>query len=187
MGTSRSTRTPGAWLADGDIPNVELRVDALDNIWLVEMGRRQTAGRQSDWHDFGTFVAAVASSPVRCEGLSVQYRPIAGRDSVWLAWPLTVGGQEIPLRSALRYDNPYCHCAFPFPVEEGVQRSLSIRRGDEILRLVSLLPHPEANAMSAAKVTIIGAGSVVFSLGLAKDLCLTEGLQGSTVSFVGHQ
>ncbi len=38
--------------------------------------------------------------------------------------------------------------------------------------------------MSAVKVTIIGAGSVVFSLGLVKDLCLTEGLQGSTVSFV---
>ena len=38
--------------------------------------------------------------------------------------------------------------------------------------------------MSAAKVTIIGAGSVVFSLGLVKDLCLTEGLKGSTVSFM---
>ncbi|MBN1582811.1 MAG: alpha-glucosidase/alpha-galactosidase [Anaerolineae bacterium] len=38
--------------------------------------------------------------------------------------------------------------------------------------------------MSSAKVTIIGAGSVVFSLGLVKDLCLTEGLKGSTVSFM---
>lgn len=38
--------------------------------------------------------------------------------------------------------------------------------------------------MSAVKVTIIGAGSVVFSLGLVKDLCLTEGLQGSTVHFM---
>ena len=34
------------------------------------------------------------------------------------------------------------------------------------------------------KVTIIGAGSVVFSLGLVKDLCLTEGLKGSKVSFM---
>lgn len=34
------------------------------------------------------------------------------------------------------------------------------------------------------KVTIIGAGSVVFSLGLVKDLCLTEGLQGSKVCFM---
>lgn len=31
------------------------------------------------------------------------------------------------------------------------------------------------------QVTIIGAGSIVFSLGLVKDLCLTPGLQGSQV------
>ena len=38
--------------------------------------------------------------------------------------------------------------------------------------------------MSGVKVTIIGAGGVVFSLGLVKDLCLTDGLAGSTVSFM---
>lgn len=38
--------------------------------------------------------------------------------------------------------------------------------------------------MSSVKVTIIGAGSVVFSLGLVKDLCLTEGLKGSMVHFM---
>jgi len=38
--------------------------------------------------------------------------------------------------------------------------------------------------MSSVKVTIIGAGSVVFSLGLVKDICLTEGLRGSTVHFM---
>ncbi len=38
--------------------------------------------------------------------------------------------------------------------------------------------------MSAVKVTVIGAGSVVFSLGLVKDICLTEGLKGSTVHFM---
>ena len=36
----------------------------------------------------------------------------------------------------------------------------------------------------ATKVTIIGAGSVVFSLGLVKDLCLTPGLKGSSVCFM---
>ena len=34
------------------------------------------------------------------------------------------------------------------------------------------------------KVTIFGAGSVVFSLGLVKDMCLTRGLHGSTVCFM---
>ena len=36
----------------------------------------------------------------------------------------------------------------------------------------------------STQVTIIGAGSVVFSLGLVKDLCLTPGLQGSKVFFM---
>ena len=38
--------------------------------------------------------------------------------------------------------------------------------------------------MTAVKVTVIGAGSVVFSLGLVKDICLTEGLKGSMVHFM---
>ena len=36
----------------------------------------------------------------------------------------------------------------------------------------------------ANKVTIFGAGSVVFSLGLVKDLCLTKELDGSHVCFM---
>lgn len=35
-----------------------------------------------------------------------------------------------------------------------------------------------------AKIAIIGAGSGMFSLALVKDLCLTPGLRGSTVSFM---
>ena len=38
--------------------------------------------------------------------------------------------------------------------------------------------------MSSVKVTVIGAGGVVFSLGLVKDLCLTEGFAGSHVTFM---
>jgi alpha-galactosidase len=34
------------------------------------------------------------------------------------------------------------------------------------------------------KVTVIGAGSIVFSLGLVKDICLTKGLSGSRVCFM---
>lgn len=34
------------------------------------------------------------------------------------------------------------------------------------------------------KISIIGAGSAVFSLGLIKDICLTPNLQGSTISFM---
>lgn len=38
--------------------------------------------------------------------------------------------------------------------------------------------------MTEIKVSIIGAGSAQFSLGLVKDLCLTQGLEGSFVSFM---
>ena len=36
----------------------------------------------------------------------------------------------------------------------------------------------------AIKVSVIGAGSATFSLGLVKDLCLTKGLAGSHISFM---
>ena len=36
----------------------------------------------------------------------------------------------------------------------------------------------------AVKITLIGAGSAAFSLALIKDLCLTEGLSGSHVTFM---
>ena len=38
--------------------------------------------------------------------------------------------------------------------------------------------------MADIKISIIGAGSAVFSLSLVRDLCLTPNLQGSTVSFM---
>ena len=37
---------------------------------------------------------------------------------------------------------------------------------------------------TSVKIGVIGAGSATFSLGLVKDLCLTESLYGSTVSFM---
>ena len=38
--------------------------------------------------------------------------------------------------------------------------------------------------MSSVGITVIGAGSVVFSLALVKDVCLTEGLSGSEITFM---
>lgn len=38
--------------------------------------------------------------------------------------------------------------------------------------------------MVAVKISIIGAGSAVFSLRLLRDLCITKSLEGSTVSFM---
>lgn len=41
-----------------------------------------------------------------------------------------------------------------------------------------------SKAMVDVKISIIGAGSAVFSLNLIRDICLTPNLQGSTVSFM---
>lgn len=38
--------------------------------------------------------------------------------------------------------------------------------------------------MSAIKLTVIGAGSATFSMGLVKDICLTESLDGSHICFM---
>lgn len=38
--------------------------------------------------------------------------------------------------------------------------------------------------MTAIKISVIGAGSAQFSLGLVKDICLTPGLAGSLISFM---
>jgi alpha-galactosidase len=38
--------------------------------------------------------------------------------------------------------------------------------------------------MTAIRLAIIGAGSAQFSLGLVRDLCLTESLRGSVISFM---
>jgi len=54
-------------------------------------------------------------------------------------------------------------------------------------RLFVLCPDPFYDAVRTAmdvKICIIGAGSAVFSLDLVRDLCLTDSLQGSTVSLV---
>ena len=38
----------------------------------------------------------------------------------------------------------------------------------------------------AIKISVVGAGSAQFSLGLVRDLCLTEGLAGSHISFMDN-
>ena len=135
---------PAYWVAAGEASKVDLRVDGTNTIWLAEMGRQRSAGRQSDWDSFQAFVDAVAASPVRCESLSVQYHsPSQGEVTFGWRGPLTVAGQEVPLRSALRYDNPYSRCAFPLPSQspqgEDSQAAsvppVVIRRGDEVLHL----------------------------------------------------
>ncbi len=110
------------WLQE-DGHDVEVRVDRPGNIWLCEMGRR------TDWGDFSAFVQAVTTSRVDCEGLNISYAsPSLGDVSFGWDDPLTVAGQEIPLRGYGRFDNTYCQCAFTDP-------RLVIKRNSDELHL----------------------------------------------------
>jgi alpha-galactosidase len=48
----------------------------------------------------------------------------------------------------------------------------------------SFISYQEGIMATSVRISVIGAGSATFSLGLVKDLCLTENLKGSEVSFM---
>jgi len=117
------TRHPYEWVPDAQGQLVELRADAPDNIWVCELGTR------SQWGTFDSFVRAVTRADIRCEGLDVCYAsPSQGRVRFGWDGPLTVNGQEPPLHTYPRFDNPYCHCPF-------LSSEMVIRRGDDAVRL----------------------------------------------------
>jgi hypothetical protein len=125
---------PGRWLPDGELPRVELQVDALDNVWICEMGRK------ADWGGFAAFVDAVSTSPLLSDGLALRYHsPSLGEVTFGWEGPLTVAGKEVPLRTDMRFDNPYCHHKAFLPGAEGGaqpdRRRLQVTRGGETLTL----------------------------------------------------
>ncbi len=98
---------PTHWLADENQKLIELRADAPDNIWLVEMGDA------THWQDFASFVAAVTAAPIRCDGLDVVYEsPAVGQVEFGWQGPLRIAGEETALHDYPRFDNPYCRAEF---------------------------------------------------------------------------
>ena len=114
---------PTHWRSDSDVARVELRVDTPDNVWICEMGR------QADWHSFEAFVGSVTRSVVQCAGLATRYiSPSLGEVIFGWGAPLTVAGQEVPMRGTPRFDNAYCQAEFG-------TTQLQIRRGQDSLDL----------------------------------------------------
>jgi len=108
------------WMQE-DGHDVEIRVDSPENIWLCEVGRRADQG------GFGAFVQSLADSRVECSRRNVSYvSPSQG--TVTFGWdgPLTVAGQEVPLRNYGRFDNAYCECEYTG------SRYVIRRNGDEL-------------------------------------------------------
>jgi hypothetical protein len=111
------TQNPYRWLEDRHDdahPVIELRVDAPDNVWLVEMG---------EGDDFAGFVESVASAPVHTDGLSVVYEsPSQGRVEFGWDQSLHIDSEEMNLHVYPRFDNRYCQAGFgdrEYTIEHG--------------------------------------------------------------------
>jgi hypothetical protein len=114
---------PYRWL-ENDVGQVEeVRVDALDSIWVCEMGDR------ARWGSFERFTAAISGAQIECRDLQVEYHsPTQGRIVFGWEGNLEVAGQVVALHDTPRFDNPYCQAPFP-------THRLVIRRGTEELDL----------------------------------------------------
>ncbi|MAS36775.1 MAG: hypothetical protein CL610_22410 [Anaerolineaceae bacterium] len=98
---------PLRWLADENNRHIELRADAPDNIWVVEMGDRE------QWQDFALFADALTTTPVQCDGLNVTYTsPTVGEVRFGWHGAFQVAGAEVDLHNYARFDNPYCQAEF---------------------------------------------------------------------------
>lgn len=114
---------PYHWLADENGRDVEVRVDSTEVAWICELGE------EGQWPDFASFVGAVTSARVVCQGLQVAYTsPSQGQ--LLFGWEdeLQIDGEIVPLHNYPRFDNPYCRCDFD-------TRKVTIRYMDEEIAL----------------------------------------------------
>ena len=104
-------------------PIIELRADAHDNIWLVEMGD----GTQ--WDSFERFVSAISGAEINCDRLDITYQsPTIGRFEFGWHGDLRVAGETVEIHNYPRFDNPYCQTEFG-------ETRYEIRQNDETLIL----------------------------------------------------
>lgn len=96
---------------DGPDAGSELIAPGAKNIWICQMGNRQTDGA------FNDFVGRVVKARLSFSGLSVDYEsPSVGKVRFGWRCPATRNGAEVSLDGYARYDNPYTDT--PFPAEE---------------------------------------------------------------------
>ena len=94
---------PTRWSEENDY---ELVADAKENVWIVELGDRESSG------GFEQFAAGIQAAEVTV-GETVTYRsPSRGLVEVGWTGPLTVDGLEVDLGPYDRWENPYCRQVF---------------------------------------------------------------------------
>lgn len=92
------SRNPAVFSED---PSYELRVEGLENTWVVELSSREEAG------SFQDFVQAIKAAPLTF-GDKVSYMsPSRGLVEVGWEGPMTVDGVEVDLGPHSRWDNTF--------------------------------------------------------------------------------
>jgi hypothetical protein len=95
----------------GEDRNREIIVRERNNIWLCEMGRRETDG------DFSSFIRGILQADLLFYDSSISYRsPSQGYLQFGWKGPLLQDGRQVSLWDYPRYANPYAQV--PFPPEE---------------------------------------------------------------------
>ena len=87
--------------------DTEIIVDAAQNVWLCQMGRKADDG------EFAAFVEKLSAAEITFSGMNVTFQS-PGNGALRFGWEggFKVNGVEIQLRDYPRYDNPFVHAEF---------------------------------------------------------------------------
>jgi len=101
----------------------ELRSPGTQNVWLCQMGRKESDG------DFATFRAAILARRPVVDGLHMQWETLRG-DKLAFGWtgPLTVNGEEQAITGFKHFDSPYAVAEMP-------AETMDIIYGQNVMRL----------------------------------------------------
>jgi hypothetical protein len=118
------SRQPWRWQAEeGEDKDRELIAEGMENVWICELGRKETDG------PFGAFVDRICAAPLTTRGLKVTYdSPSQGRLAFGWQGRLRRDGRSVKLGDYARYDNPYSDA--PFAADE-----MTFRHNGQWLRL----------------------------------------------------
>ncbi len=95
------------WQTEGEDEDKEIIVDGRQNIWIIEMGRKEEFG------SFSAFVDLISSSNLKFGRQSVKYAsPSQGYLEFGWNGHLKQNGEKLNLKKYPRYENPYCKTPF---------------------------------------------------------------------------
>jgi hypothetical protein len=98
---------PYEWITEGPDADQEITAPGYKNVWICQLGRGAVDG------SFEEFIQAVTAGQLVVKGLDLRFdSPGNGEMSFGWSGPLTIDGEEIPLRGYARFDNPYAQVDF---------------------------------------------------------------------------